>query len=191
MNVSDVLNQHISSSLPSFNPVITNTSINSILPNVNPFSVPVNRQRIQSPVKSPIKTVSPIDTVLSSSSSSKRSSATSIDPLIAQDIDLLQHPGLPLDSPTSISSSLTSVSHSTVTSSGSSNTYSEYPSSIPSSYLSSGAASTNETEAEEDSEDLGNGVKVPTPSSGVLQVGYVIVLRIVLILYYKVLEMAV
>lgn len=161
-----ILNQHISSSLPSFSKH-SGTGLPGLLTNVNPLSIPVaGKQRIQSPIKA----VSPIDTVLSGAPGIKRTSATLppgsfMSSNLPTDLDLLQHPGLPLDSG---NSAFSSINHKLLTSSAISDVSSEPV--IPTGFPPTGTVTSHDLEKEENSEDLENGVKVPTLSSGVLQV---------------------
>lgn len=171
-NISDPLafNHHISSSLPSF-PKHTATGLPNILTNMNPFSTnQPSKGRIQSPVKSPIKAVSPIDTVLSVVPGIKRPSANlTVDPFVtptlSSDIDIPQHLGLPLDSGNTV---FTAVGHNLLTTNSVNELNSDPP--IPPGFTPSSVATSLEKEKETDPEDLGNGVTVPTLSSGVLQV---------------------
>ncbi|KAK6643358.1 hypothetical protein RUM43_004863 [Polyplax serrata] len=154
-----ILNQHISSSLPSFSKHSA-SSLPGLLPGVTP-----GNQRIQSPVKSPIKAVSPIDTVLSGASGMKRTSpAAYLTTSLPPDMDLLQHTGLTLDHSRSHSMS---VGHKLLQTGTIKDGSSE---GAISGFSSSGRDVFPEENNDVGAEDLEKGVKVPTLSSGVLQV---------------------
>lgn len=134
IDVSNHLDRHISSSLPSFNPLTSGSLIGRC-------KSPV-RQR-QSPVKSPSNAVPSLKRI-------------EMEPFIhtnlPSDIDLLHHPGVPtLDSPGSCTAPSASIGGN-----------------VSDQFADPGilAGPVNENDGEDVVEDL----KVPTPTSGVLQV---------------------
>lgn len=161
-----ILNQHISSSSMSTFSKHSGHNLTGLSVNVN--TMPGMTQKIQSPVKSPIIAVSPIDTVLSGTQINKRTNPSLPIDSLATDLDLLQCPPFSLESGNSNYGS--SVGHNLL---GTTNALSDMKKSesvvVPSGFTTSGSTISTALEIEEDPEDLENGVKMPTLSSGVLQ----------------------